>query len=143
MNEREHKPIIWKAILCAIPCLAIFILAHSLLFILLLVMGYVMCQIPVLGNLLNLLFSGKGDNISPISTVISIFAAYFITTFIQGKMMKHTPTLTLSRRILGVILAIYQTYLLAVNYSGGGYYLINIFCIIAALGFIFINKDEY
>lgn len=143
MNEREHKPIIWKAILCVIPSLAIFILAQTLLFLLLLVAGYMVCEIPVLGNLLNFLFSGRGDNISPFSTIVSIFAAYFVTTFIQSKMMKDAPTITLSRRILGGILAIHHIILLVINVFGGGYYLINIFCIIVSLGFMFHNKNEY
>ena len=143
MNEREHKPIIWKAILCVIPCFAIFFLAQTLLFLLLLIAGYIMCEIPILGNLLNFLFSGRGDNISPFSTIISIFVAYCITTFIQGKMMKDATTLTLSRIILGVIISTYHTVLFTVNLSGGGYYLLNIFCIIAALGFMFHHKDKY
>ena len=143
MNKREHKPIIWKAILCVIPSFAIFFLAQSLLFLLLLIVGYIICRIPVLGDLLSFLFLVRGDGISPFATIISIFAAYFITTFIQGKMMKDAPTITLSRRILGVILSTYHTFLLTANLSGGGYYLINIFCIIAALGFMFLNKDEY
>ena len=143
MNEREHKPIIWKAILWVIPCFAIFFLTQTLLFLSLLVAGYAMCEIPVLGNFLNLLFSGSGDNISSFSTFISIFAAYFITTFTQGKMIKDALTRTLSRRILGIILAIYHTFVFAINVFGGGYYIINIFCIIAALGFMFHNKNEY
>ena len=42
MNEREHKPIIWKAILWVIPCFAIFFLTQTLLFLSLLVAGYAM-----------------------------------------------------------------------------------------------------
>ena len=102
-----------------------------------------MSPIPVVGSFLSFLFSGSGDNLSPFSTIISVVAAYFITTFIQGKMMKHTPTLTLSRKILGVVLEIHHIILLVTNYSGGGFYLINIFCIFAALGFMLHNKNEY
>ena len=143
MNEREHKPIIWKAILCVVPSFAIFFVAQSLLFLLLLIAGYMISKIPILGNVLNILFSGRGDNMSPFATIISIVAAYFITTFIQGKMMKDAPTITLSRIILGVILEIMHIFLLVVNLFGGGYYLLNIFCIIAALGFMFSNNKYY
>ena len=132
MNEREHKPIILKAILWVIPSFAIFLIVHLLLYILIhLLAGYIIYNLP---------FSISASSISLFATVVSVFVAYFVTTFIQGKIIKHTPISTLSRIILGVILAAYHTPLLVSNLCNGGYYPINIFCIIAALGFMFINK---
>ena len=132
MNDRENKPIILKAILWVIPSFAIFYLAHALLFLLIhLLAGYIIYNLP---------FSISASSITLFATVVSISVAYFVTTFIQGKIIKHTPINTLSKIILGVILAAYHTPLLVSNLCNGGYYPINIFCIIAALGFMFLNK---
>ncbi len=143
MNEREYKPVIWKAILCVIPCLAIFFLTRTILALLISLAGFIISKIPILGNLLNWLFTVRGDGVSSFVTIISIFTAYCITTIIQDMMMKYAPTITLSRRILGVIMALAHLCFLVINISQDGNYPINIFCIIAALAFVFSNKDDY
>ena len=141
MNEREYKPIIWKAILCVIPCWAIFFLTRTLLTLLISLSGFIIYKIPVLGFLLSLLFKARGDDISSFATIASIFVAYWITTIIQDKMMKYAPTITLSRRILGVIMALAHLCFLIINIFADGNYPINIFCIIAALAFVFSNNE--
>lgn len=141
MNEREYKPIIWKAILCVIPCWVIFFLTRALLTLLISLAGIIIYKIPILGKLLHLLFMARGDNLSFFATIISIFAAYWITTIIQDKMMKYAPTITLSRRILGVIMALAHLCFLIINIFADGNYPINIFCIIAALAFVFSNNE--
>ena len=141
MNDR---PIIWKAILCVFPCLIIFFLTRTLLAFLIGLVGVIIYKIPVLGTLLKWIFAARGDNISSFATIIAIFVAYLITSLIQDKMMKYAPTITLSRRMLGAIIALFNVCFLIVNISTGGYYSPNIFCIIAALAFIFSNnKDTY
>lgn len=145
-NDREHKPIIWKAILCVIPCLAIFFLTRILLALLIGLIGLIILKIPILNILLNLLNIARDGDLPLIIDlfvyIIPIFGAYCITALLQDKMMKYAPTITLSRRILGAIMALIHLNWLIVNISAGGNYPINIFCIIAALGFVFSNKDE-
>ena len=143
MNINENKPTVWKSILCVFPCIAVFFLTRTLLALLISLAGFIISKIPILGNLLNFTFNVRGDNISTLAIITSVFVAYFITTFTQDKMTNDAPTRKLSRRILGVIIALYHLFAFIVNISEGGYYPTNIFCIIAALVFIFSNKDEY
>lgn len=143
MNNKENKPTVWKAILYVFPCMAVFFLARTLLTLLISLAGFILSKIPILGNLLSFTLNVRGDNISSLAIIISVFVAYFITTFTQDKMMKDAPTHKLSRRILGVIIALNHLFALIVNISEGGYYPTNIFCIIASLAFVFCNKDEY
>lgn len=142
MNNKENKPAVWKAILCAFPCMAVFFLARTLLTLLISLAGFILSQIPILEKLLSFTLNVRGDNISSLAIIISVFVAYFITTFTQDKMMKDAPTHKLSRRILGVIIALNHLFALIVNISEAGYYPTNIFCIIASLAFVFCNKDE-
>ena len=143
MSNNENKPIILKAILWVFPCTAIFFLTRTLLVLLISLLGFIISKIPILGTFLNLLFVQRGDTLFSFATIISIFTAYFITTFTQEKMMKDASTNALSRRILGVIIALNHLLSLIANISEGGYYSTNIFCIIASLAFVFCNKDVY
>lgn len=137
----DDKPSILKAILCVFPCLIIFFLTRTLLAFLIGLVGVIIYKIPILGSLLKWIFAARGDDISSFAIIVSIFFAYFITALVQDKLVKHTPTNVLSRRILGVLLGIFHICFLIINISTGGYYPANIFCIIAALVFVFSNKD--
>ena len=138
MDERKYKPIIWKAILCVIPCWAIFFLTRTLLALLIGLVEFIIYKIPILGDLLMGIFA---ESAFSFFTIIPIFVAYWITTLLQEKMMKYAPTITLSRRILGVIMALAHLCFLIINIFADGNYPINIFCIIAALAFVFSNNE--
>lgn len=137
MNKRENKPIIWKAIIFTIPCALIFLFSRIISALIGGLLGVIISKIPLLSFLFNLFLLQRGDNIFSFAIIISVFVAYFLTTFIQSKMMKDAPTNTLSRRILGVIIALVHILSLIINISEGNNFFSNIICIIAALVFIF------
>lgn len=142
MNKSENKPIIWKAIIFTIPCAVIFLFSRTLLALLIGMLGVIISKVPVLGNLLNFIFALREDSLSTFAIIISISVAYFLTTFIQNKMMKDAPTNILSRRILGVIIALIHIFSLIVNISEGNSFFINIICIITSLVFMFGKNEE-
>jgi hypothetical protein len=138
-----YKPIIWKSILCVIPCMILFFLSRILFALLIYLVALIISKIPMLNNLLGSLNKARDGDLSIVihllMYIIPVFGAYCITILIQDKMMKHTPTKTLSKRILGIIMATIHTLFLVANIIGDGSWGINICCIIASLGFIFIN----
>ena len=143
MSKTEDKPIIWKAIICTIPCALIFLVSRLLSAVIVGLLGVIISKIPLLSHLLNFFLVQRGDNLSSLAITISVVVAYFLTTFIQGKMMKDAPTNILSRRILGVIIALVHILSLIVNIAAGNGFYINIICIIASLVFIFSKNIEF
>lgn len=143
MNKRENKPIIWKAIIFTVPCGLIFLFSRILSSLLVGLLGVLISKIPLLGNLLNFFLVQRGDNLSTFAITISVVVAYFLTTFIQSKMMKDAPTNILSRRILGVIIALIHILSLIVNISVGNSFFANVICIIASLTFMFSKNIEF
>lgn len=142
MNKTENKPTIWKAVTFTIPCALIFLFSRTLLAFLIGMLGVIISKIPILGKLLGFIFALRGDNLSIFAIITSVFVAYFLTTFVQNKIMKDAPTNILSRRILGVIIALIHMFSLIVNISEGNRFFINIICMIASLVFMFgKNKD--
>lgn len=139
----ENKPKVWKSILCVAPCSAVFLLTRILLAFLILLLGLTISKIPLLKNILNFIFIMRGESISMFASITSVFFAYLLTTFIQDKMMKDAPTNILSRRILGVIMALIHFYSLIVNMSAGNNFFVNIVCLIADLVFIFNNDTDF
>ena len=142
MNKTENKPTIWKAIIFTIPGALIFLFSRTLLALLIGMLGVIISKIPILGNLLGFILDLRGDSLSTFAIIISISVAYFFTTFIQNKMMKDAPTNILSRRILGVIIALIHIFSLIVNISEGNSFFINIICIIASLVFMFGKNED-
>ena len=133
MNKTENKPTIWKAVIFTIPCALIFLFSRTLLAFLIGMLGVIISKIPILGKLLGFIFALRGDN-------LSIFA--IINLLDDSTYDANAPTNILSRRILGVIIALIHIFSLIVNISEGNRFFINIICMIASLVFMFgKNKD--
>lgn len=139
--ESTNKPVIWKSILCIIPCLAIFFITRLLTALLLSFAVVIISYIPILSTLLQALLHLRKESPLILATTLSVIIAYLLTTFVQRKMMKDIPTLKLSRRILGIIIALVHILSFISNLIHGGNIYANILCFISGMVFVFNNED--
>lgn len=141
MNE-NNKPNIFKSILFVIPCFFAFLLSQVLSAIILSGIFIILNAIPIIGNILEFIVKMRGEPLTITITLISISIAYYLTTFIQDKMIKVAENKKLSRKILGVIIAIIHLLSLIINITSKGNILANIISFIAGLVFIFNNDEQ-
>ena len=140
--ETTNKPIIWKSILCVVPSLAVFLITRIVLVLLLSLVMALILYIPILNKIFQAFLIFRQDSPLMLATTLSVMFAYLFTSFLQKKMMKDIPTIRLSRKILGVIIALVHVLSLVSNIIHGGNVIANIICIIAGLVFVFSDNFD-
>ena len=137
----ENKPHIWKSVLCTIPCGMAYISIYFLSFVLTAVILYIALHIPLIKNILTIIFNQRGDTPDIFAFTLSALVSYRLTTILQKKLMKDYQTIKLSRIILGVTMTTVSTLWLIINISTDGEIVPNIIGIIVGLVFILSRQD--
>lgn len=132
----DRKPSILKAILISLLALVVFYLVSQVIGLILALFFAVLLMIPVIGNLIELLFKARGDD--PASAVLYFYlvAAYFITISMLERIVKSIPTRKLTTKLLGIYLIVLNGIFFILNLLGDGAAWVNVGFIIAGIAFI-------
>ena len=136
-----NKRSIFKSVLFVVPCFLVFLLSQILTTLLLTLICIVLNAIPIINNLLDFITNLRGESLTVTITIISVFVAYILTTFVQDKIIKIEENKKLSRKILGVIIVIIHIISFIYNLTSEGNILANVISTIAGLVFISNNNE--
>lgn len=136
----QKKPRVFKAVVTAILCLAIFGAVYLLAYLILGGIFNILAKIPVIRWLLNLLFFIRGDTPGIVLLLVAPILAYYATMVLQQSVNKEKPTMGLSCILLGIFLTTIHALSLIVNLINGESVFPNITQAIAGLVIFFSGR---
>lgn len=134
MPEKE-KANIFHSILFFI--LSLISLVVFLLIFMILV--FFLIKIPIIGNIFTGMMGAEGGDPSRITSYAAVLFSYLLISLLQDKIIRNDNTKTLTRKILGVFIVLWQIVTLVINIVSGTDFASNILLIISGLLFFFWN----
>ena len=117
----QNTPKVFKAILTSVLGSCIFFLSYLLSYLIVGGILYLLSEIPIIGNLVDLLFYFRGDSPDLMLSLLCPAVAYGATIITQEFINNDAPTRGLSCLLIGVGIVLLQVICLVLNlYYGEG-----------------------
>ncbi len=100
---------------------------------------FLLIQIPIIGNIFTGIMGAEGGEQSRITSYAAVLFSYLLVSLLQDKIIGNDNTKTLTRKILGVFIVLWQIVTLVINITSGTDFASNILLIISGLLFFFWN----
>ena len=123
MKEKSNY---FASFLFALVGLFAFLLCYYISFHLLGFVIQFLTKVPILGNIVIMLFAPNGETTNIFLTIVSSIIAYGGTLMLLALINKHEPTFRMSCSITGMIVVVIQMVFIVINYSAGETVLSNI-----------------
>lgn len=131
-----EKPRILKAIFTAILAFIVFGLVYLLTFLILGGIIYVLSIIPIIGGLVDLLFSIRGDSPDMLLATLSPTVAYITSKITIDKIGKTVSTTGLTCILVGIFILLVHIPSLIINIAYGEWFFPNITQALAGIVFM-------
>ncbi len=134
MSEKEKANILHSILffILSLISLVVFLLIFMLLV-------FFLIQIPIIGNIFTGMMGAKGGDPGRITSYAAVLFSYLLISLLQDKIIGSNNTKTLTRKILGVFIVLWQIVTLVINIASGTDFASNILLIISGLLFFFWN----
>ena len=133
------KPSIPQGILFSLLGFVIFYLLCEIIGFILVLLYALILVIPIICDLLDLLFIARGDGPDIAIPTLYFSFSYFLTISLLERIVKNVHTLSLTLKLLGIYSIILNIIFLVLNVIGDGAWGVNIGFIIS--GFVFYFKS--
>ena len=137
----NNNPRVFRSIWTAVLGLMAFSLSYFLVYLVIGGIIHLLSLIPLVGRLVDWIFSFRGDSPDLMLSMLCPIISYFISLCVLAHFNKETSTLSLSCRIMGIALIVIHIISLIINLIYGDGILKNIVQIIAGVLIAKYGKD--
>lgn len=135
----ETKPSVFKAVFFSLITLIAFYLLTEIIGLILVFIFSILLSIPIISNLIALLFEVRGDGPNTFIQYAYLAIGYFCTISVLDRIVKSVSTRKLTIKLLGIYLIVLNVVFLIANIVIDGAWGMNIGFIIT--GFVFMCKS--
>jgi succinate-acetate transporter protein len=104
------------------------------------ILVFFLIKIPIIGNIFTGIMGAEGGDPSRITSYAAVLFSYLLVSLLQDKIIGNDNTKTLTRKILGIFIVLWQIVTLVINIASGTDFASNILLIISGLLFFFWNN---